>query len=84
VTAKYVTEGGALALWPCSLHKMLAQIPKTCPRAPFPLDLARPPNTNAYPSPIVSVSNFRGAGTQPVGGALSGFGTSDMAGNVKE
>jgi len=35
---------------------------------------------------IVSGSNFRGDGTQPVGGrgALSGFGTSDMAGNVKE
>ena len=35
---------------------------------------------------IASGSNFRGAGTQPVGGpgALSGSGTTDMAGNVKE
>ena len=35
---------------------------------------------------IYSGSNFRGGGTQPVGGAgtLSGFGTTDMAGNVKE
>ena len=35
---------------------------------------------------IVPGSNFRGAGTQPVEspGTLSGFGTSDMAGNVKE
>ena len=35
---------------------------------------------------IAPGSNFQGAGTQPVGGdgALSGFGTSDMAGNVKE
>ncbi len=37
-------------------------------------------------SQIVPGSNFHGASTQPVGGAgtLSGFGTSDMAGNVKE
>jgi predicted esterase len=35
---------------------------------------------------IVPGSNFRGAGTQPVAspGAESGFGTTDMAGNVKE
>ncbi len=35
---------------------------------------------------IVPGSNFRGDGTVPVGGpgAISGFGTSDMAGNVKE
>jgi dienelactone hydrolase len=35
---------------------------------------------------IVPGSNFTGAGTVPVGGegALSGFGTTDMAGNVKE
>ena len=35
---------------------------------------------------ITSGSNFSGVGTQPVGGrgALSGFGTTDMAGNVKE
>lgn len=35
---------------------------------------------------IAPGSNFAGAGTVPVGGAaaLSGFGTSDMAGNVKE
>jgi dienelactone hydrolase len=35
---------------------------------------------------ITSGSNFRGEGTQAVGseGALSGFGTTDMAGNVKE
>jgi formylglycine-generating enzyme required for sulfatase activity/dienelactone hydrolase len=35
---------------------------------------------------IVPGSNFRDAGTVPVGGegALSGFGTTDMAGNVKE
>jgi len=35
---------------------------------------------------IAPGSNFQGAGTVPVGGAgaLSGFGTSDMAGNVKE
>jgi len=35
---------------------------------------------------IASGSNFRRDGTQPVGseGALSGFGTTDMAGNVKE
>jgi DNA-binding winged helix-turn-helix (wHTH) protein/formylglycine-generating enzyme required for sulfatase activity/dienelactone hydrolase len=35
---------------------------------------------------IAAGSNFRGDGTQPVGAitALSGFGTTDMAGNVKE
>jgi eukaryotic-like serine/threonine-protein kinase len=34
---------------------------------------------------ISPVSNFQGAGTLPVGdGRISGFGTSDMAGNVKE
>ncbi len=35
---------------------------------------------------IAPGSNFRGTGTQPVGGpgTLSGFGTTDMAGNVKE
>jgi formylglycine-generating enzyme required for sulfatase activity/dienelactone hydrolase len=35
---------------------------------------------------IASGSNFRGAGTQTVGGpgTISGFGTTDMAGNVKE
>jgi predicted esterase len=35
---------------------------------------------------IVPGSNFSGSGTVPVGGAgtLSGFGTTDMAGNVKE
>ncbi|MEO8100768.1 MAG: SUMF1/EgtB/PvdO family nonheme iron enzyme [Acidobacteriota bacterium] len=35
---------------------------------------------------IAPGSNFRGEGTRPVGGegALSGFGTTDMAGNVKE
>jgi eukaryotic-like serine/threonine-protein kinase len=35
---------------------------------------------------IAGGSNFRGTGTHPVGGpgALSGFGTTDMAGNVKE
>ena len=35
---------------------------------------------------IASGSNFRREGTQPVGseGALSGFGTTDLAGNVKE
>jgi len=35
---------------------------------------------------IASGSNFRPEGTQPVGGegTLSGFGTTDMAGNVKE
>jgi formylglycine-generating enzyme required for sulfatase activity/dienelactone hydrolase len=40
-----------------------------------------------YAAPlIVPGSNFSGAGTVPVGrsGALSGFGTTDMAGNVKE
>jgi len=35
---------------------------------------------------IAGRSNFRGGGTRPVGseGSLSGFGTTDMAGNVKE
>jgi eukaryotic-like serine/threonine-protein kinase len=35
---------------------------------------------------IIRGSNFKGAGTQAVGGdsALSGYGTTDMAGNVKE
>lgn len=39
-----------------------------------------------FPAQIASGSNFRGDGTRPVGGpgALSGFGTMDMAGNVKE
>jgi formylglycine-generating enzyme required for sulfatase activity len=39
-----------------------------------------------FASLIVSGSNFRGGGTQPVGGpgTLSGFGTTDMAGNMKE
>jgi hypothetical protein len=39
-----------------------------------------------YTPLIASGSNFRGLGTQPVGSesALSGFGTTDMAGNVKE
>jgi formylglycine-generating enzyme required for sulfatase activity len=39
-----------------------------------------------YSAAIVPGSNFRDAGTQPVGGpgTLSGFGTTDMAGNVKE
>ncbi len=39
-----------------------------------------------YTPLITSGSNFRGEGTRPVGseGALSGFGTTDMAGNVKE
>jgi formylglycine-generating enzyme required for sulfatase activity/dienelactone hydrolase/predicted Ser/Thr protein kinase len=39
-----------------------------------------------YTALITPGSNFRGEGTQPVGGAgtLSGFGTTDMAGNVKE
>jgi dienelactone hydrolase len=38
------------------------------------------------PALIAQGSNFGGQGTRPVGsaGALSGFGTSDMAGNVKE
>ena len=39
-----------------------------------------------YTPLIVTGSNFRSGGTQPVGapGALSGYGTTDMAGNVKE
>jgi formylglycine-generating enzyme required for sulfatase activity/dienelactone hydrolase len=38
------------------------------------------------PALIADGSNFRGVGTQPIGGrgTLSGFGTTDMAGNVKE
>ena len=42
--------------------------------------------SSAGPPVIASGSNFRRDGTQPVGseGALSGFGTTDMAGNVKE
>jgi dienelactone hydrolase/predicted Ser/Thr protein kinase len=42
---------------------------------------------SAFITPLVAPgSNFHGEGTQPVGSptALSGFGTSDMAGNVKE
>jgi dienelactone hydrolase len=40
----------------------------------------------SLPALIADGSNFRGPGTQPSGGrgTLSGFGTSDMAGNVKE
>jgi len=40
----------------------------------------------AYTPVITAGSNFRGNGPQPVGGegTLSGFGTTDMAGNVKE
>jgi formylglycine-generating enzyme required for sulfatase activity/dienelactone hydrolase len=41
----------------------------------------------AHDTPLItSGSNFRREGTQPVGseGTLSGFGTTDMAGNVKE
>jgi eukaryotic-like serine/threonine-protein kinase len=39
-----------------------------------------------YTPLITAGSNFRSEGTQPVGSesALSGFGTTDMAGNVKE
>jgi len=39
-----------------------------------------------YGTLILAGSNFRSDGTRPVGepGALSGFGTTDMAGNVKE
>lgn len=42
--------------------------------------------STSYTPLISSGSNFRSEGTQPVGsaGALSGFGTTDMAGNVKE
>jgi dienelactone hydrolase len=42
--------------------------------------------TAAYTPTITSGSNFGAAGALPVGGqgALSGFGTTDMAGNVKE
>jgi eukaryotic-like serine/threonine-protein kinase len=46
----------------------------------------RASQTSAYTPLITSGSNFRSEGTQPVGsaGTLSGFGTTDMAGNVKE
>jgi len=39
-----------------------------------------------FPAVIADGSNFRGLGPQPIGGrgTLSGFGTTDMAGNVKE
>ncbi len=42
--------------------------------------------SNAYTPLIVGGSNFRHQGTRPCGeeGTLSGFGTTDMAGNVKE
>ncbi len=42
--------------------------------------------TDEYTTVIAPGSNFRGKGTQPVGSgsALSGSGTTDMAGNVKE
>jgi formylglycine-generating enzyme required for sulfatase activity/predicted esterase/predicted Ser/Thr protein kinase len=42
--------------------------------------------SSAYTPLITPASNFGREGTQPVGseGALSGFGTTDMAGNVKE
>jgi formylglycine-generating enzyme required for sulfatase activity/dienelactone hydrolase len=39
---------------------------------------------DGYPAMIASGSNFQGDGTKPVGVAMSGFGTFDMAGNVKE
>ena len=41
---------------------------------------------DSYTPLIVAGSNFRSGGTQPVGapGSLSGYGTTDMAGNVKE
>ncbi len=41
---------------------------------------------DSYTPLIVAGSNFRSGSTQPVGasGALSGYGTTDMAGNVKE
>jgi formylglycine-generating enzyme required for sulfatase activity len=45
------------------------------------------PAQSAGFTPLITPgSNFRGEGTQPVGSetALSGFGTTDMAGNVKE
>ncbi len=46
----------------------------------------RASQTSAYTPLITFGSNFRSEGTQPVGsaGTLSGFGTTDMAGNVKE
>jgi formylglycine-generating enzyme required for sulfatase activity/dienelactone hydrolase len=46
----------------------------------------RASQAQAYAPLIVSGSNFGGDGTWPVGtdGTLSGFGTTDMAGNVKE
>jgi len=42
--------------------------------------------STGFPTLIAAGSNFRGEGTRPVGsgGSLSGFGTTDMAGNVKE
>lgn len=42
--------------------------------------------SSLYTPLIAAGSNFRASGTQPVGSisALSGFGTTDMAGNVKE
>ena len=42
--------------------------------------------STGFASLIAQGSNFRGGGTRPVGseGSLSGFGTTDMAGNVKE
>ncbi len=41
---------------------------------------------DSYTPVIAAGSNFRTGGTQPVGapGSLSGYGTTDMAGNVKE
>ncbi len=46
----------------------------------------RASQSSFYTPLIASGSNFGGEGTQPVGSerALSGFGTTDMAGNVKE
>jgi dienelactone hydrolase len=45
-------------------------------------NLAAQPQASLIISPV---SNFQGAGTLPVGdGRISGFGTTDMAGNVKE
>lgn len=46
----------------------------------------RASQSSLYTSLIASGSNFANAGIRPVGdeGALSGFGTTDMAGNVKE
>ena len=47
---------------------------------------ARASQSDLFAPLITTGSNFRGEGTQPVGseGALSGYGTTDMAGNVKE